>query len=117
MRHLIVATCLLVVAGCADTHTIIPNTTYGPTTLSANGKAYIALPADRYYGKIDYVGSGAMVARMLQGALLDHLPAGFHAERPHRASPLWINTPGQRRSKADNTCSMKSSYSLPRILG
>lgn len=73
MRHLIIATCLMVVVGCADTHTIIPNTTYSPTTLSANGKAYIALPADRFYGKVDYVGSGAMVARMLQDALRDHM--------------------------------------------
>jgi len=64
---------MVLLVGCADSHHMCPDAKYAHTRLSAAGTAYIALPADRFYGKIDYEGSGAMVARMLQAALLDHM--------------------------------------------
>jgi len=34
-----------------------------------------------------------------QGSLLDHLPGGFHAERPVRSTPLWVEQPGREESR------------------
>ena len=73
MRNLIIAVCLVMLVGCADAHKVIPDAKYAQTRLSAEGTAYIALPADGSYGKIDYEGSGAMVAQMIQAALLDYM--------------------------------------------
>jgi hypothetical protein len=61
------------VVGCADSHQVKPDAKYGEIKLASDGMAYVALPLDGRYGHIDYAGSGAMVAQMLQAALLDHL--------------------------------------------
>ena len=73
MRNLIIAACLLLLVGCADSHNMIPDVKYAQTKLSTEGTTYIALPADGRYGEIHYDGSGAMVAQTLQAALLDYM--------------------------------------------
>ena len=73
MRNIFLMLCMVLLAGCADAHNVIPDAKYADTRLSADGTAYITLPADGFYGKIDYEGSGAMVAQMLQAALLNHM--------------------------------------------
>lgn len=73
MRKFVLMACLGLLVGCADAHKVIPDAKYAQTRLSAEGTAYIALPADGSYGKIDYEGSGAMVARMIQAALLEYM--------------------------------------------
>ena len=73
MRKFVLMACLGLLVGCADAHKVIPDAKYAQTRLSAEGTAYIALPADGSYGKIDYEGSGAMVAQMIQAALLDYM--------------------------------------------
>jgi len=32
------------------------------------------------------------------GGVLDHLPRGFHAERPARSAPLWVEAPGREQA-------------------
>ncbi len=73
MRHLLIAACLVLAVGCADSHHLIQDNKYAQEKVSPDGTAYIARPADGYYGKIHYEGSGAMVAQMLQAALLDYM--------------------------------------------
>jgi hypothetical protein len=73
MRKFVLMAYLGLLVGCADSHNVIPDARYAQTRLSAEGTAYIALPADGSYGKIDYEGSGAMVAQMIQAALLEYM--------------------------------------------
>ena len=46
MRNLIIAASIMMLVGCADAHKVIPDAKYAQTRLSAEGTAYIALPAD-----------------------------------------------------------------------
>ena len=71
MRKFLVLGLVLVIAGCADSHSVSSLGTH--ERLSPNSTVYVSVPTDGRYGNINYAGSGQTTAQTVASAFARHV--------------------------------------------
>ena len=74
----------LVVAGCADTHTVERPVQAGQK-LASSASAFVSVPPDGRYGSTSYAGSGQTTAQIVAAAFSRHLTDVRQGDRPAAA--------------------------------
>ncbi|MDX2499528.1 MAG: DUF4823 domain-containing protein [Deltaproteobacteria bacterium] len=89
MRYFIsLATAVLILAGCADSHQLVRLNESNSTKLDKNCAVYVAVSKDSRYGDIKYEGSGATTSQVIMAAFAKHIA---RIESAPTYEPLSIN--------------------------